>query len=192
VKFSTHFKAARANHFFLLGRSREGDSRGIPTNPRAATAGPYPTAAAATGGGGGARASKAAGGDGAVHRVPSCWGSMTWRRWWIPGSGAAALAMCGACWCAAGRRGRDRGGREGGGLRRRSLALTLSLAAADIACRERCLAAVWWALSGADLGSILVKKVGPLFSITGSWPAVWGLLAWLNKGGGPRVSSAQR
>jgi hypothetical protein len=124
MKFSTHFKAARANRFFLLGRSREGDSRGIPTNPRAAAAGPYPTAAAATGGGGGghARASKAAGRDGAVRRVPSRGGSTTWRRRWRLGSGAAALAMCGACWRAAGRHGRDGGGREGGGLRRRSLA----------------------------------------------------------------------
>jgi hypothetical protein len=59
---------------------------------------------------------------------------------------------------------------------------TLSLAAAHI---ERCLAAVWWALSGADLGSILVRKVGPLIPITGSSSAVSRLLAWLNKGGGP-------
>jgi hypothetical protein len=66
--------------------------------------------------------SKAAGRDGAVRRVPSRGGSTTWRRRWRLGSGAAALAMCGACWRAAGRHGRDGGGREGGGLRRRSLA----------------------------------------------------------------------
>jgi hypothetical protein len=87
----------------------------------------------------------------------------------VPGSGAAALAMCGARWRAAGRRGRDGGGREGGGLRRCSLAAAvLSLAATHIACQDRFLAAVWWALSGADLGSIWARKVGPLFSIDGA------------------------
>jgi hypothetical protein len=63
---------------------------------------------------------------------------------------------------------------------------------AHIACRERCLAAISWALFEANLGSSWAKKVAPLVLIAESWPALWGLLARPNKGGGPRVSSRVR
>jgi hypothetical protein len=58
-------------------------------------------------------------------------------------------------------------------------------------CREHCnpVVAAACAQSTANLGLAWARRVGLLVPIAGSQPAVWGLLAWPNNGGGPGVPS---